>query len=332
MSIVAPTPRLWEAPTHKRTHGSSRGAAVDSGTNPAACGLGKATASAARGEAAANGAAVEPADPRSPEEHGQAGLAVYQLIEAETQFLHWEIFEEECYASDGWITLNDGDVVVDCGANIGLFTLWAAAQADLSTLVALEPMGPQFGCLERNVELHMLQKMVRTRQLAVGKSSAETSPFVFFPRMPSSSHREIYTQEKEGQRATMSAHRFDGATTTACATTTLSEIIAAEKLDRIDLLKVDVEGDELAVLEGLSKPDAARVRQIVMEAHAVDDRIERIRALLEGYGFEVRVGGGDARMERAGSYNIAAKRPTPEPHWVAEHRQEDGTDVNVQFL
>jgi FkbM family methyltransferase len=198
--------------------------------------------------------------------------------------------------------------VVDCGANIGLFTLWATAQADLATVVAVEPMGPQFDCLQRNVELHMLQATVRARQLAVGGQSQESSTFVFFPRMPSSSHRAVYAAEKEGQREAMSAHRFDGATSTVCQTTTLSQLMADEGLDRIDLLKVDVEGDELAVLEGLTESDTRRVHQIVMEAHATDGRVERIVHLLEARGFEVRVGGGDPRMERAGCFNVAARR------------------------
>lgn len=43
--------------------------------------------------------------------HEEAGLAVYQLIHAETRFLHWEIFETQCYSAGGWVKLNDGDVV-----------------------------------------------------------------------------------------------------------------------------------------------------------------------------------------------------------------------------
>jgi hypothetical protein len=74
------------------------------------------------------------------------------------------------------------------------------------------------------------------------------------------------------------------------------------------LVKIDVEGDELAVLQGLADADWALVKQVVMEAHDVDGRVDAIRSLLARHGFEVRVGGGDPRMERNGCFGIAARR------------------------
>ena len=128
--------------------------------------------------------------------------------------------------------------VVDCGANIGLFTLWATSQADLAAVVAVEPMRAQFECLRRNIDLHSLKQTVRPRQLAVGSVVEEDSAFVFFPKMPSSSHRASRAAEKEGQREAMSSFRFEGATSALCRTTTLSNLISEERLPAVHLLKV----------------------------------------------------------------------------------------------
>ena len=70
---------------------------------------------------------------------------------------------------------------------------------------------------------------------------------------------------------------------------TLSEAVAAIAPPRIDLLKVDVEGAELDVLAGIAHTTWPLVRHVVVEVHDVDHRVERIRALLEGQGFEVLV-------------------------------------------
>lgn len=54
-----------------------------------------------------------------------------------------------------------------------------------------------------------------------------------------------------------------------CAVTTLAAFIREQRLSRIDLLKIDVEGSELAVLRGLDAAGWATVRQLVAEVHDV---------------------------------------------------------------
>jgi hypothetical protein len=54
----------------------------------------------------------------------------------------------------------------------------------------------------------------------------------------------------------------------------------------IHLLKVDVEGAELIVLEGVSDAVWARIRQVVVEVHDVDNRLEVIKRMLAAKGFD----------------------------------------------
>ena len=69
---------------------------------------------------------------------------------------------------------------------------------------------------------------------------------------------------------------------------TLSSVIADEGIERIDLLKINVEKSELDVLLGLSFGDWPKIRQLVIE---VDQRenLEPITALLERHGFDILV-------------------------------------------
>lgn len=72
-----------------------------------------------------------------------------------------------------------------------------------------------------------------------------------------------------------------------CRAGTLSALLAETPLAEgpIDLLKVDVEKAELAVLRSLSEADWARVRQVAVEVHAIGDRVAVIEALLRDHGF-----------------------------------------------
>ena len=69
---------------------------------------------------------------------------------------------------------------------------------------------------------------------------------------------------------------------------TLSSIIAAEGLNRIDLLKINVEKSELDVLLGIRADDWAKIRQLVIE---VDERknLGSITTLLNQHGFQTTI-------------------------------------------
>ena len=66
----------------------------------------------------------------------------------------------------------------------------------------------------------------------------------------------------------------------------LSTVIAEQAIDRVDLLKIDVEGAEFDVLAGLSDNDWERIRQFVMEVSpANDDRVSGLINQLRHRGF-----------------------------------------------
>lgn len=66
--------------------------------------------------------------------------------------------------------------------------------------------------------------------------------------------------------------------------TTIPLLMQSEGLARVDLLKVDVEGHEEAVLRGMDAAAWACVRQLAAEVHDRDGTRARIDALLRGVG------------------------------------------------
>lgn len=70
-----------------------------------------------------------------------------------------------------------------------------------------------------------------------------------------------------------------------CAELTVSDLIDEHKLAYVDLLKVDVEGDELQVLLGVEKEHWPLIQQVVVEVHNIDNRLRTIQHLLQEQGF-----------------------------------------------
>ncbi len=98
------------------------------------------------------------------------GMAVVHRNRAETEVVYREIFDEESYLRGG-VTLAAGDCVVDVGANIGLFTLFAAMRAPEASFYAVEPIPALYDLLCLNARIHGIA--VRALPCALGE--AETT-------------------------------------------------------------------------------------------------------------------------------------------------------------
>lgn len=71
-----------------------------------------------------------------------------------------------------------------------------------------------------------------------------------------------------------------------CHLRVISDVIEEEGVERIDLLKVDVEGHELSVLKGMRAEHWPMVRQVTMEVETFK-MVAEVRELLEAQGFKV---------------------------------------------
>lgn len=96
----------------------------------------------------------------------------------------------------------------------------------------------------------------------------------------------------------------------SCRLRTLSWAIAEAGVDRVDLVKVDVEGAEEAVLDGIDERTWPLIRQLVIEVHDVAGRLERLRRLLEARGYRTAQAREDWELhELLGISTLYAARP-----------------------
>jgi acyl carrier protein len=94
--------------------------------------------------------------------------------------------------------------------------------------------------------------------------------------------------------------------------TTLTEVVAEHKIDRIDLLKIDVEKAEADVLAGIDQATWARIDQIVLEVHDLHGQLRVVMDQLTAAGFSV-AHEQDRRLALTPCHNLFARRPGARP-------------------
>ena len=99
---------------------------------------------------------------------------IYCINEGETRATLHEIFVDKLYFQEG-ISILPGDIVLDVGANIGVFTLFAAKQG--AQVYAYEPIPPTFEVLQHNMHLHHLDTVAHTRNIGISDRVEEKLMF-----------------------------------------------------------------------------------------------------------------------------------------------------------
>jgi len=183
-----------------------------------------------------------------------------------------EIFVHKVY-NPKHFEIQEGDTVVDLGAHIGIFTVFAAKTAQ--TVYSYEPEPANFAMLKINIKLNHLDTKVKTFQSAVADKRG------FFP---------LYICEGSARGIASLAHRKTK--NILVKAVTLEDVFTENKLSHIDFLKVDVEGTELDIFNSTKESHLTAIKKIAMECHS--PLIEkRLTKLFRSVGFRViRVPGG----------------------------------------
>ncbi|WP_413175421.1 FkbM family methyltransferase [Anabaena azotica] len=242
------------------------------------------------------------------------GMKVFCLQPDEVQLTYQEV---QNYLKYG-IALKAGDTVFDIGANIGLFTIWLSAKFnDKINIYSFEPIPDIYEVLNANVQSikeNSNYQNVKVFNCGLAENSGHFT-FTYYPKMSVGSTAYPINQEEieKWQNLSIANLRnfpppicylrnlpsflvemmikyklnkgFQGKQV-SCQIKTVSQIIQESQIEKIDLLKVDVEKSELDVLSGINKEDWVKIKQVFVEVHDIDDRVNTIRDLLTEQGFE----------------------------------------------
>jgi amino acid adenylation domain-containing protein/FkbM family methyltransferase len=232
------------------------------------------------------------------------GAPVAHLNRNETDYIYNEIFILQAYVRHG-VKIEDGDTILDCGANIGLFTTFANRIAKNLRVISFEPNPTVNACVTANGKAYG----TNTKVLQLGVSNEnKKADLTFFEGLSLLSgvyadadvEREmvknyVFNQDASAQGDAQMTAEIESLIQTrlqakheSIELRTLSSVMAEEGVDKVDLLKVNVEKSELDVLRGISDADWPKIRQTVIEIDLASN-LEPIVELLKARGFDTYV-------------------------------------------
>lgn len=141
-----------------------------------------------------------------------------------------EIFFDEIYERS--YRLKKGDVVIDVGAHIGVFTLKASRLVDSEELViSVEPDPENYAMLLTNIRINSLKSVIPVRVALMDESGT-----VKMSRSGDAiSHSVVLKRSKKY---------------ILVPALTLDELLGKLGVKRFDFIKIDVEGAELQIMKG----------------------------------------------------------------------------------
>lgn len=179
------------------------------------------------------------------------------------------MFVDEAYKISGFLPSKD-DVVIDIGANVGDSALWWWIKFG-SKVISFEPLKKTFYILSENVKLNSAD--IEVHNVALGNDSP------------------IYGDSK-GTMFSINGDR-------SLETVRLVNLT----LERVDLIKIDVEGFEVDVLNGALDTIRKFKPKIIMEIHSTRLRGE-CHEILSGLGYELKFEGRTIISNTPGMDNV----------------------------
>ncbi len=195
-----------------------------------------------------------------------------QLPEALLNIAH--IFCLQDYGLHPDFTPKPGWTVIDIGAYIGFYTVWAGLRTGRGLVIAVEPNPLARSILYENIVLNRLEDRVRVDPRAVGTSNTVVKLYVP-PYWANASLLKSYAEE-------YGEHLLE----VPVRTTTLKNLLETHKLSSIDLAKIDVEGYEAAIVEAIVSAEP-RPQRIVVEVHEPTVNVRYIVKVLRSGGYKV---------------------------------------------
>ena len=187
----------------------------------------------------------------------------------------WEPFESRLVAR----LLKPGDVFLDLGANIGYYTLLAArACGPGGAVFAFEPEPGNFRLLLRNLELNGIRNVTAVNAAA----DAATGRTALFLSEDNQGDHRIYAGDGRSAPVEVPAVALDD--------------WFAGRDTRIDLVKMDTQGSEARIIDGM--------------AGLIESNRDRIRMIVEFWPFGLAGAGDSARglVERLRRFGLAVQK------------------------
>mgnify|MGYP002785272411 CR=1 FL=1 len=145
-----------------------------------------------------------------------------------------------------WIAgFQPGDILVDCGANVGMYTIWAAATRG-TRVYAFEPESQNYALLNRNIQNNGLAQQVRAYCMGLSDKAGLFDLHMADMRVGGSCH--AVDEALDAHLRPLKAVFSQG-----CIAATLDELVAGGAIPVPNHFKIDVDGFEHKVVAGAAQ-------------------------------------------------------------------------------
>jgi FkbM family methyltransferase len=176
--------------------------------------------------------------------------------------------ELKIYGKVGELGIHKDDVVLDCGANVGVYTR-EALLAGARTIVAIEPEPDNVECLRRN----FAPEIASGRVILVPKGVWDKDDFLEMSAAQDNMAAATFVLKQPGAKPLMKV-----------ALLPIDELVQELKLDRVDFIKMDIEGAEVKAVAGAKQTIAKyHPRMALSVYHEPDHPVEVPRQALAAY-------------------------------------------------
>jgi len=160
-------------------------------------------------------------------------------------------------------------VVIDVGAHVGLFTLKCARCHKTQLVVAVEPHPINAKLLRLNVRMNNLDDRVKVVEAALGQEEGMSL---------------LYVADRSDRHSLAYDHRLHvPGRTVRVRVITMDNLVKELSIERVDYVKIDINGSVLDVLLGAEEVLAEMRPVWVMEVHV--GQLDELLKLLKEYGY-----------------------------------------------
>ena len=201
----------------------------------------------------------EKLNPRTELKFGDMSVS-YVTPNTATKWRVETLFEKEPITIEWIAGFKPDDVLIDVGANVGMYTVWAAKTRGIR-MFAFEPESQNFALLNRNILLNDLGNRVNVYCLAMsdaaGLSQLHLSQF-----MAGGSCHSL------GEKVDFKHAPMRPVFSQGCISARLDDLVASGTVPEPDHIKIDVDGFEPKVIAGAQRIiKGGKLRSLLIEVN-----------------------------------------------------------------
>jgi FkbM family methyltransferase len=174
----------------------------------------------------------------------------------------------------------DGDIVVDIGAHIGLYTIISSKRVGPNgKVVAIEADPGNFEILNRNIQLNKLNNVIALNYAAYSREEQKLKLYLLSGKSGFTSYNTILSNFVKSDEKFVEVNA-----------NTLDYLLHQNGIDAVNWMKIDVEGAEFEVLKGATSTlSKSKDIALLIELHDINyDYRPKIEEFIKSYNFRIK--------------------------------------------